>query len=600
MCKVKEKVLFLQVPDITLWKRFPYITAPYGAALVVGSLLSHGYIVDHYDLNLTMNSFLKRGTNPFINFYKSLENWKSLLVEDKSLKDRIYDNIETLLPSTLGTTYDFVALGLNRITTKQIVFQVSFGLALLLALRLRLKYNCKIVIGGQVLKKIGYKSIYGGLVNATVLPIDFLFFEDGAISLPLLFNDLKKQNFQLKQLRNHLSATSEKVLWCQSPGHIEDLSFTSSNNTSINVDGVENIQSKRFCIKRHNPHTLSVKNSLDNQLLSIRPSFLLANHETYKVSLNEIFPFCCNANWVNTAITIIPYKYMYGCSNRCAFCKAAEEDIYIKAAIDVVEELEHLCQITRNNCFRFLNSQINYNKSYVHSICEEILRRNLSIYFSDSASLRELTLETCKLLRAAGCVKLWFGLESPVPRILRDMNKQLSLDNAVAALHYAHDAGIWIGVNLIVGFPHETDDEYGEVIRFVNDHADYVDCWSISALELYPHTPMAKDPRRFGIQIHNSVNEKKLSGLAFSENGGLQHIERELRAIRREEECYNIIDSTYHRFAQCDHIIFALYRTFNEKQQIKKELRRIIDKVAKKYEEKYISNQLSIGSLHIS
>jgi len=272
---------------------------------------------------------------------------------------------------------------------------------------------------------------------------------------------------------------------------------------------------------------------------------------------------------------------MYGCSHRCAFCKGAYQPLIAKPVAEVVDDLQYYVEKKGAGCFRFFNSQINYQKKYVEQFCTEIVRRNLKLHFIDSACLRSLDRDVCDMLRQAGCIKLWFGLESPVPKILTLIDKRLSLGEAESAIENADAAGIWIGMNCILGFPHETGADFEQVCRFIETHRQVIDCWNFSFLQVYGDTPMHDRPEDYGIRIHHRYRGKMRDrGYAFSEIGGMDWKTRLAQSQKRVDHCHHMVDAVKNRFRSNDYLLFALYQEFEDKPSVRSHLDRFIDEMA--------------------
>jgi len=415
-----------------------------------------------------------------------------------------------------------------------------------------------VIFGGQIINKIGRRSVEGAIAKASKKCVDFFFYEDGAVSFPILLKALDRGE-DFSELVAHLQNTRTQVTWWRQEGEVATLG-------------------KRRAKKYSGGDAPKPNDLLEQELLKIRPSFEISNASLYPVSVKQIFPFAEPPSWALRPICIYPYKFMYGCSHRCAFCKGAYQPLIVKPVDDVVDDLQYFVETEGVACFRFFNSQINYTPKYVERFCSEILRRNLKFHFIDSANLRKLEREVCDMLREAGCVKLWFGLESPVPKILDLIDKRLSLDQALAGIRNAHEAGIWIGMNIILGFPHETDADFRQVCDFAESHRHIVDCWNFSALQVYAETPMHDRPADYGIRLHHHHRGKmRDKGYAFSEIGGLGWKERLRRSRKRADYCQHLVGAVENQLRSNDYLIFALYQEFGSKERVKSHFDRFLE-----------------------
>ncbi|MBF0104043.1 MAG: radical SAM protein [Deltaproteobacteria bacterium] len=544
-----QNLLFLVAPNLTLFRELPYVEPALGSSLVTGGL-KHAHIPTTYvDLNLKFNILHDKKTLLATSTLQYLQKWRHII---KTRKETLPSDLDTVLNKAVefigSFSYSAIAISLNRVTVFHDVFESSFGFITLLCRRLKNKSDQKIILGGQILNIIGAHNIKKALDQSQDHPYDYLFFGDGAIALPILVNT----DFDTDKLTEHVKHTGELFIhgkeWTLVDG--EELSNTTTDTETV----------------------------LRSKLLNITPSYDIVNGSHYTTSFAKILPQTpCKNHWQEAEIAIYPYKFMYGCSHKCAFCKEANNPLIAKPAKVVVDILERYVNEKGIKNFLFLNSQINFSQKYVEEFCSEIIKRRLNIQYSDSACFRNLSKDVCSLLRESGCIKLWFGLESPIERILKLINKQLSIDEALRGIINAHDAGIWICVNIIVGFPHETDEEFNELCSFIRTYSDIVNCWGFSSLELHHNTPMFNDPDAYGIIIdHKYSREDNIYGYAFSETRGLEWKARETKALEREELLNSLVTPYKHKIMSNDYLIFALYQCLHDKPSVVMELNKYI------------------------
>ena len=557
----EKEILFLVSPIGTLWRSFPYIEPPFGASLVVSNLRKQGWNVTFVDLDLQLNSwqakkpFLSRQTLSF------LEDWPKLLDRIDRIPTELQELLEQMVNFIHQYRFRYVALSLSRLTKNPTVYDVEFGFALALAWFIKSSYPYPLIFGGQILKKVGREVIEKPIANISKRCADFLFYGDGAVSLPILLEALEDRK-DFTALVEHLQKSDAQITWWKEEGRV----ITLGNGGTPTVRRTDEKQ-------RYN---------LERDLLDIRPSFEITNASLYPVTVEQIFHGPVREPWTARPIFIFPYKFMYGCSHRCAFCKSANQPLIFKPVAKVVDDLQYYIEKEGADCFRFFNSQINFKRRYVEQFCNAVIQRGLKFYFTDSACLRNMDKEICDMLRQAGCVKLWFGIESPVEKILKLIDKQLALDDALIAIEQAHQAGIWIGANLILGFPHETHEDFEQVCNFVENYREIVDCWNFNYLQVYEDTPMCRHPADYGIQIHDRyIGLMRDKGFAFSEINGLDWDARLQQAQKRVDHCNHLVGAAENYFLSNDYLLFALYQEFDEKNLVKSHLRRFIEETGR-------------------
>jgi hypothetical protein len=90
-------------------------------------------------------------------------------------------------------------------------------------------------------------------------------------------------------------------------------------------------------------------------------------------------------------------------------------------------------------------------------------------------------------------------VESANQRVLDLIDKGTKVDDVSNVLKNAHAAGIANHVFMICGFPTESEEEYAETLKFLDDHKDYIYAVHRGPFSLEPESPIMEHPERFGI-----------------------------------------------------------------------------------------------------
>lgn len=578
---IKQKVLFFTMPNISLWRKFPYIEPSLGPALVVGGLKKENIDVTHIDLNLLLNCLQTETSIISRDSLDLLNNWQQLAYDLTSLPTDLTTIFDKIDDATPNINYDCVALSLPRLTIDNKVSNAAFGFLILFANNQKKKRDIPVMAGGQVIGFLGENEVVSSLSMFGYNFIDYLFLDDGSITLPKILSSSKAGTVLSKDASEYIAKNNERIY-----------KWTNANELSLLIP-TKNPEQLLFHGRCRQDYSVDV--------MKVDPSFKTINSASYPVSLAQILPLPEEIPWTRKEVTIAPYKFVHGCSHRCAFCKAANLKLFYKSPEETVQVLRKFVDEEGISNFRFFNSQINFSNKYVREFCNEIAKNNLNIKFSDSACFRNVSDDTFAMLREAGCVKLWFGVESPNDRILKLINKSLSMKDVHRGLLAAHKAGIWIGINIIVGFPHETEDEFKNLCKFMDDYKDIVNCWSFSSLEIHHSTPMFQNPSKYGIRVERKYKPSdKILGYAFSEINGLDSSARQRLAEERVETCYNLLKPSVHKIYSDDYVIFSLYSAYNKKTKIQYKLDKYIKRLNKQYTIKNASSWLSFKHVHDS
>ncbi len=113
---------------------------------------------------------------------------------------------------------------------------------------------------------------------------------------------------------------------------------------------------------------------------------------------------------------------------------------------------------------------------------------------------RQLVLEELKILARNGLKTLNLGIESGSDSVMRKMKKGFNLEQAEAGLRRIREAGINTQLNIIVGFPTETESEFEETLSFLSRNKEYICGFtSVNACVLLAGSEIARFPEKFGI-----------------------------------------------------------------------------------------------------
>jgi hypothetical protein len=120
-------------------------------------------------------------------------------------------------------------------------------------------------------------------------------------------------------------------------------------------------------------------------------------------------------------------------------------------------------------------------------------------YYALTKPTAEFTSEHLLEMAESGCKYLLWGLESANQRVLDLMDKGSKVADVSRVLKRAYAAGIFNHVFMICGFPTETEAEFAQTIKFLEDHKDYLYAVHRGTFSLEPESPIFEDQRRFGI-----------------------------------------------------------------------------------------------------
>ena len=156
-----------------------------------------------------------------------------------------------------------------------------------------------------------------------------------------------------------------------------------------------------------------------------------------------------------------------GCPYLCDFCSnpVFGQSYRERSAENVVAEMREIKQLGYDRVF-FSDDCFTQNLKRVESICNILSQEDIDLEWMCLSRADRLDDRIAKKMARAGCVQIFFGIESGNERMLRVMNKRIILKDVISAIRSAKRAGIATGGFFILGYPGETNESLLDTLRF--------------------------------------------------------------------------------------------------------------------------------------
>jgi len=175
----------------------------------------------------------------------------------------------------------------------------------------------------------------------------------------------------------------------------------------------------------------------------------------------------------------LPISTSRGCINKCIFCSESKiwKKYRVRSTNNVFAEMKH--QMSRYpfiTSFFFNDSLLNGSIRMLDALCDLLIENKMHIYWGGQAAIREeMTKKLILKMKTAGFSHVSYGLETASPRILQEIRKRFSPELAERVIRDTKSAGVRTDVNIIVGFPEETDQDIMETARFLKRNKRFID-----------------------------------------------------------------------------------------------------------------------------
>ena len=158
-----------------------------------------------------------------------------------------------------------------------------------------------------------------------------------------------------------------------------------------------------------------------------------------------------------------------GCPFECDFCSRPVfgNAFRVRSASKVADEIEEVISLGYNRIW-FADDCFTLNRKRLVEVCDEIIKRGLKIGWECLSRVDTLDSETADKMKQAGCVRMFFGIESGNDSILKIMNKKITTKQAYNATQICKKKGIKAAAFFILGYPGENDKTILDTVKFAS------------------------------------------------------------------------------------------------------------------------------------
>lgn len=165
-----------------------------------------------------------------------------------------------------------------------------------------------------------------------------------------------------------------------------------------------------------------------------------------------------------------------GCPYDCLFC--ASPQLYNRRmrynSIEyVIHHIKYLISNYDLKNLRIMDDTFTCNKYRVLDFCEAILKNNINLKMTCLTNVNNADKETFTMMKKAGFDIVAFGLESIDPKVLKLVNKEMSVDRATQVIHTAHDCGLKTELLFMVGNIGDTKEALENTLAFSKKFNSY-------------------------------------------------------------------------------------------------------------------------------
>ncbi|PKN00411.1 MAG: hypothetical protein CVU78_01295 [Elusimicrobia bacterium HGW-Elusimicrobia-2] len=156
-----------------------------------------------------------------------------------------------------------------------------------------------------------------------------------------------------------------------------------------------------------------------------------------------------------------------GCPGRCTFCyRTFGGKVRKRSAENIIEEVARLYKDYGIREISFYDDSFTAFKDVVFRFCELLKEKKLKISWSCFTRADLVNKKLLLAMKQSGCHLILFGVETGDERIMRNINKRISLDKVVENVRFARRIGIDTRASFMLGNQGETEESVQKTIDF--------------------------------------------------------------------------------------------------------------------------------------
>jgi hypothetical protein len=218
----------------------------------------------------------------------------------------------------------------------------------------------------------------------------------------------------------------------------------------------------------------------------------------------------------------------HGCYwGKCTFCDTSLDYIRLYEPIAVailVDRMEELIAQTGENGFHFVDEAA--PPKLMKALASEIIKRKLKVrWWTNVRFEKSFNKELCFLLSASGCIAISGGLEVASDRLLKLIDKGITVPQVAQVCDNFTESGIMVHSYLMYGYPTQTVQETIDSLEMVRQMFELgiIQSGFWHQFALTAHSPIGLNPEKYGITPHLTEITFANNDIQFTDSTGINH-----------------------------------------------------------------------------
>jgi len=239
--------------------------------------------------------------------------------------------------------------------------------------------------------------------------------------------------------------------------------------------------------------------------------------------LKTLKPYFINTNAGKPFTIIYTSK---GCPFNCIYCTVAGTRLKKRTSESIIKEIKLLKEKYNIRTISFFDETFTIDRKRAIELCEELKKMGIKWYCNTRADL--VDEELLRIMYKAGCRGMSLGIESGSEKILKNVNKGITVKQQEEAIKLAKKVGIKVYCSFIFGLPGENKGTVDETFEFIKRTMPTSAQFNVAVP--YPGTKLFESAKNKGIKELNWRNLYQHNSMMGTEELSPEELEQ----IRKE------------------------------------------------------------------
>jgi radical SAM superfamily enzyme YgiQ (UPF0313 family) len=227
----------------------------------------------------------------------------------------------------------------------------------------------------------------------------------------------------------------------------------------------------------------------DEKIINTGPAPVLKNVDFAHFPARQLLDNSLYYSFISKYRNFTPFISSRGCPFNCIFCEQGGMKFRGRSPENILNEIIYCHEKLHIREFDFFDSSFTTNKKRVLAICQAIREKGPKIYWSLRSRVDCVDEEVLEALAKSGCVRIYYGIESASPEILKTLRKKTDIEQIRKTIALTNKVGINTFGYFMIGSPGETVATIQSTINFAKslnlDYAQFSKVSPMPGTELY-------------------------------------------------------------------------------------------------------------------